>query len=324
MTKAASSLDPPSAGHHRASQPNAGPPRPSEFLEGRFPLNRSSAPPLAAPVLREARQKATPALLEHLQRRVREIERHASLLPAGREPGAAPWRLGAPVLDARLGLKGLEVAAVHEVKPVAEGPVAGASAAALGFLLRLAACRIRSLTRESRHAGLRILCAAPVSTLHEMGWLYGPGLAALGLDPRMFLLVETGRESDALWAIEEGLRSGSLALVIGILEGLGLTPARRLSLAAEECRTPCLLLTGARTPVAGATASRWRIAPAPSGSDPFDPAAPGRLRYSVRLERCRAAPPDAEAAYLLEWSERSFRHLPDAPSRAVRRGGVAL
>jgi protein ImuA len=237
---------------------------------------------------------------------MREIERHRSLLPPGREPDRYPWRLGVPALDAHLGPEGLAAAAVHEVKPAAGGPVAGANAAALGFLLRLAARRIAGL--ETARGLPRILCCSSAAALSEMGRLYGPGLAALGLDARTFLMVETGRETEALWAIEEGLRSGSLALVIGVLGQVALTPARRLSLAAEEYRTPCLLLTGGATPAAGATATRWRVAPAPSGLHPFDPAAPGTEHYRVSLERCRTAPPNAYTSFLLEWSGRAFRH----------------
>lgn len=317
MTKAVSSLNPPSAGCLGVLPRGAGLPRCSPSLEDRpfdEPPQRGAFLSAAASAsgLGAFRQgPSRPALLAGLERRVREIERHASLLPPGRERDVSPWRLGVPALDLRLGLAGLSVPAVHELKPVSVGPVAGARAAALGFLLRLAAGRIAGLAAQGRMP--RILVSAPAAALHEMGRLYGPGLAALGLDPRAFLLVETAREAEALWAVEEGLRSGSVALAVGILGHVALTPARRLSLAAEEYRTPCLLLTGSKTPAAGATATRWRIAPAPSAPQAFDPNAPGSPRYRVSLERCRMGPPAPESPMLVEWLERGFRPVLDGP-----------
>ena len=41
--------------------------------------------------------------------------------------------------------------------------------------------------------------------------LYGPGLAAHGLDPARLVLVAARRDEDILWAVEEGLRTGAAA-----------------------------------------------------------------------------------------------------------------
>ncbi len=77
--------------------------------------------------------------------------------------------------------------------------------------------------------------------------------------PQQLLIVETAKPTETLWAMEEGLKSHALGAVIGCLQEVALTPARRLSLAAKAYATPCLLVTDARSPSAGATASRWRI-----------------------------------------------------------------
>jgi protein ImuA len=164
----------------------------------------------------------------------------------------------------------------------------------------------------------RILWCWPERWRYETGHLYGPGLARLGLDPGTLLIVETARKADALWALEEGLKSRSLVLAVGVLEDAALTPARRLALAAAEGATPCLLLTSARTPASGATSTRWRIGSAPSAPHLFDAKAPGAARSRVALERNRGAKPGPETSHMLEWSDEThcFRVAADVAHRA--------
>ena len=58
------------------------------------------------------------------------------------------------------------------------------------------------------------------------------------MDPASLLLVETATAADALWVIEEALKSGSVVLAGAMLDEVALTPARRLSLAAAAGKTP--------------------------------------------------------------------------------------
>jgi protein ImuA len=272
-------------------------------------------------------------VLADLRTRIAALERDPSHIvfssPAGLASGA-PWTLGSPDLDRRLGA-GLDAASLHEVKAeahasgIAAASSAGNWAAALGFALRLAVRRLRSI--EATHAGApRILWCWPSVFARELGVPYGPGLAALGFEPSAWLFAETARAADALWAMEEGLRSESLALVIGVLSEAELTPARRLSLAAAEHLTPCLIVTDPRLSPAGSTATRWRVGARNSASHPFDGAAPGAPRYAVALERCRHRPLTREPLpYLLEWSDETHRfrvaaavaHRADAPRAAL-------
>ena len=225
----------------------------------------------------------------------------------------AAWTLGVDEIDARLGPAGLDVGGVHELKPglvmageEAPGDFAADGAAAVAFALRLVLRR-----RAMQGAALRrapVLWCASARSGAELGRPYGPGLAALGLDPAAFLIVETAREQEALWAIEEGLRSSAVALVVGALEQLSLTAARRLSLAAAAHGVPCLLLTHPRAPPAAATASRWRIARAASAPHPFDVRAPGAARWRIVLERSRngLAMPEG-GSMLVEWCDETHR-----------------
>jgi protein ImuA len=238
------------------------------------------------------------------------------------------WTLGAPAIDRRLA-GALDAAALHEVKPEgrAAGIAAGDWAAALGFALRLAVRRIHALGAR-RSASPQILWCWPSVLARELGIPYGQGFALLGLEASSFLFVETARAGDALWAMEEGLKSGSIALVIGVLEEVALTPARRLSLAAAGHLTPCVLVTDPRVPATGSTATRWRVGARASGPHPFDALAPGAPRYAVSLERCRHGSVMTQAlSLLLEWSDETHRfrvapalaHRADAP-RAAGRG----
>jgi protein ImuA len=255
-------------------------------------------------------------LLAGLRARIARIERHPPVQASIAQTSialrraAAPaarsgaWTLGAPEVDGRLS-GGLDPRSLHEIKPEAfqTGLAAGAWAASLGFALRLAARRLRAL--EGRP---QLLWCWPSALAREIGLPYGPGLSFLGLEPSSCLFVETQRASEALWAMEEGLKSKAVALVIGVLQEARLTPARRLSLAAGAQGTPCLIVTDGRTSAAGATATRWRVGARASAIHPFETSATGALRYAVSLERCREGSLAAQVSpQLLEWSHATHR-----------------
>ncbi|MGH1418512.1 MAG: ImuA family protein [Hyphomicrobiaceae bacterium] len=247
----------------------------------------------------------------------------------------ATWRLGLRELDDRLGLHGLDMSGVHEIKPHQPqvGSVAVADhAIATAFAFRLVA-RLRHAQKQQRNSGVvakrPVLICFSQATRFDLGRVYGPGLQRLGFQPSDIIIVEAPRPRDNLWAIEEGLKSGAVGAVIGHCEDVALTPARRLSLAAATHVTPCLMITSARAPVMGATSSRWRVgassaklalksgiartAMTPSHKTHF------LARYDVCLERCRGqmsvlgAPP-----VTLEWSDEThgFRLAAGLANRA--------
>ena len=128
--------------------------------------------------------------------------------------------------------------------------------------------------------------------------------------------------------MEEGLRSQSLALVIGVLGEAELTPARRLSLAAAEHLTPCLLVTDPRLSPAGSTATRWRVGARGSASHPFDGAAPGRGPVRRRPGTLPTPPADGRARASSSWNGRMKRivsvWLPLWPIERMRRAQPSL
>jgi protein ImuA len=214
---------------------------------------------------------ATPDLIA-LQDRIRRIER-----PNALRHGVLPF--GVAALDQALPDGGLALGALHEI--VGSGADEEDGAAAAGFAAGIAG-RIAH--------GVVLWCL-------KHGDLYGPGLAAHGLDPARIALVRASRDDDILWALEEGLRTPQIAAVIGEIGRLPMVAGRRLQLAAERSGITALLLQRWRTGVeaaaervrSSAAVTRWRIAPLPSLPD-SEPGI-GRPRWRVELLRCRGGEP---------------------------------
>jgi protein ImuA len=193
--------------------------------------------------------------------------------------------------------------------------------AAFGFLSALTALGLNA------RAGPAVLVAAR-RALAEHGAPYAHGLVQMGLDIGRLILVETETDKDALWAMEETLRSEARpAMVAGALAGgLDFTPSRRLNLAAALQRTPLVLLRGANSASTSAAATRWRIAAAPAVRDRFGALA--GLRWHIALERSRlgssigsrlGSHQGRPGAWLIEWSHVTHRFrvvegLADRPS----------
>ncbi len=201
-------------------------------------------------------------------------------------PAAA---LGLAPLDRALPWGGLPIACLHEV---AAGALADGAAA--GFAAHLLA---RLGAAEGDRPRPVLWCAAGDG-------LYGPGLAGYGLDTRRLILVRARRQADLLWAIEEGLRSGAAAAVLGEVEEADLTATRRLQLAAEAGRATALLLRPAHNkPAPSAAVTAWRVGAAPAGAASWGSGV-GSIRWRVELLRCRGGLP---RQWLVEWNNEANR-----------------
>jgi protein ImuA len=278
----------------------------------------SLAPPLrtASGAIQGSNASVQAAVIERLRSRILSLERHAprrgpAAIPETKDQGLAarkrpPWELGCDAGDALLP-GGLETNAVHEIKgapSVAGGASASDWMTGIGFAARLAVRRTDALSAMKSANRPWVLWCWPKAIAGELGSPSLTGFAYLGLDPACLIIVETARAAEALNAIEESLKGASLAVVIGVLDEVDLMPARRLSLAAGEMATPCLIVTHPASEPAGATATRWRIKRLPSALHRFDPRAPGLSRFEVALERCRARPASvARPPFILEWSD---------------------
>jgi len=201
--------------------------------------------------------------------------------------GVTPLGSGDPILDSALPWGGLPQGALHEMN---------GTAAAMGFAAALA----------GRLAGSKPILWCR-SARNETGSVYGPGLIPLGLDPEQIVFVETKKKQDLLWAMEEGLRSGQPALVIGEIDAVSLVASRRLQLAAEAGGVTAFLLNtvvtkricekATATSATTVALTRWIVS-----SEAKDKSQRNTMRgpqWRVDLAHCRGGVPQY---WLVEWN----------------------
>src|SRR5262249_52428340 len=169
------------------------------------------------------------------------------------ETRALPF--GQPALDAHLPQGGLSCGALHEAAPEAPGDLP----AAFGFIVAIAATMLA-----------RVPPNAPVLFVTAPGALAsspsGHGLNRFALDPARVILLEAANDREALWAMEEALRSAAPAAVAGAVGRLDFRASQRLHFAALESARPLLLLL--RPPgMPSVAVTRWRIAAARASPD---------------------------------------------------------
>ncbi len=113
--------------------------------------------------------------------------------------------------------------------------------------------------------------------------LYGHGLSALGLDPGRVFLVETPDDKQALWAIEEALRSGVPAAVIGMTgTDIDLKSSQRLNLAAGDSGRLLFLVQPEELTGLNVAMTRWRIGAASSRKRPLRAHRPLAMAFKSR------------------------------------------
>ncbi len=228
------------------------------------------------------------ARLAALREQVRQIENQR------RDVGRGVLPFGIEEVDRRLAEGGLALGALHEA--AAQRPALGDDCAATLFLAALAA-------RLSQ-------CEGAGQVLWALGRrdLFAPGLAGAGLTPDRLIYAECRDDAEILAVMEEGLRHGSLAAVVGEVGRAAMASVRRLQLAAEEGGATALLLRRWRKAgedplaVPSSAVTRWRIGCVPASLLPFEGL--GRARWRVALERQRGGVPH-------EW----ILETPDAEAR---------
>ncbi|MGV3579751.1 ImuA family protein [Brevundimonas sp.] len=159
-----------------------------------------------------------------------------------------------------------------------------------------------ALGRADVGAGRGVVLSATRAWLGENGRPYGPGLAGFRARDG-FLLVETKTEGQALWVMEQTLRSGGAALVIGTVDGAELAQTRRLEFAARDGACSGLLLRS-RSGDLSAARRRWRITTLTSFGHRFDERAPGRMTIRAEMTRSRMERP---GVWMLEQDDETDR-----------------
>lgn len=236
---------------------------------------------------------------------VRAAVRAIECAGARQQAGQLPF--GLPAIDCRLEGGGLALAALHECAGARSG-LADEAAASL-FLAGIAA--------RARPGGTVLWALIRRD-------LFAPALAQAGLPPDRLLYAECGRDEDVLAVMEDGLRHGGLAAVVGEVGRAGMAATRRLQLAAEQGGTMALLLRRARKSGEDALAmpstavTRWRIGCVPSAELPVP--AVGRPRWRASLVRQRGGEPHE---WIVESPDGEGRLALPAPAadRAVAAGG---
>jgi protein ImuA len=227
--------------------------------------------------------------LAALRAEVRAIEQ----VGRAAERPAVPFGIGD--VDGRLAAGGL-APALHEA--AADKAEPGDEAAAILFLAAAAG-------RFTRARGGQVLWALARQDL------FAPALAQAGLPPDRVVYAECRDDAETLAVMEEGLRYGGLAAVVGEVGRADMANLRRLQLGAEDGGTAALLLRRWRRQGADPLATpspavtRWRIGCVLAAPLPY--AGLGRARWQVTLARQRGGPPrtwileapDAEACLAL-------------------------
>jgi protein ImuA len=251
------------------------------------------------------------AALSDLRRRIVALDRSART----RRPALA---FGIEALDVHLPWGGLPLGTLHEF---AESGLEAEHVAAATLFIGGCLARLK---------GTVLWCLRGRD-------LFAPALASVGLHPDRVIYVETWKDAEVLPAMEEALRHGGLAGVVGEVAHLSLVASRRLQLAAEGSGVPAFALRRWRNDAERAAAgepnaafTRWHIGPAPSPPPPVPGLA--RSRWRVDLLRCRGAEPHS---WILEACDAKGRlalpaDLPDRsdrearPAETGRGGGRAL
>jgi protein ImuA len=200
--------------------------------------------------------------------------------------------LGVAEVDACLN-GGLARGALHEIAAADHRSIP----AALGFLLALSSPAYgKGADPKTRRRGIILWPLAKQAS--PFGIPYAPGLRFFGLDPSRIVFVRCASARDCVWVMEEGLRLGGVAAVIGArTKAMDLTASRRLQLAAEQAVTPVFLLRNHSDAAPSATVTRWRIAPAPSARDEFG--FTKSARFHVALEYARGG---KMGEWVMEWN----------------------
>lgn len=252
-------------------------------------------------------QQVSSSELRQLRERINVLEQKVNVQSSSRDEIVS---LDLPEIDQILPEGGLCARGLHEIEgvsPYETTPTATATSFACWLLRRCG---------QSRRAGRPFLWVRRRGGRFDSR-LYGPGLAPF-FDPARLLLIEPDSEDQILWSLEEGLRSGALAGVLGEVKGADLTATRRLQLAAEATATPALLLRLPGALRTSAALTRWQVSAAPSRSTPGlkDIAGP-RLRLSLRRARGRIE--DHERSWIMEWRHEKgdFAVVPQAVDRPL-------
>jgi protein ImuA len=125
----------------------------------------------------------------------------------------------------------------------------------------------------------------------ERGRPFARGLRRWGVPPEGLMWLDVRREAEALWALEEALKSGAVAGGLATIEAAPFVATRRLDFAARSGGACAILVRAEPVGDLSAARRRWRIQGRPSKAGALDVHAPGVPRFTAELVRRRDGPP---------------------------------
>jgi protein ImuA len=169
----------------------------------------------------------------------------------------------------------------------------GDAAATTGFMAGLAGC----LMQQGDGVCLWISAKRTV---------FPPALKMFGIHPDRVIFIDSTREKDLLWAVEEALKCGALSVVVGELKEISFTASRRLQLAVEQSRVTGLMHHySPRNITATATVCRWVVKPVAGEQEAGLPGV-GTPCWNVTLQKVRNGKP---GTWLIAWFAGRFRNV---------------
>ena len=146
--------------------------------------------------------------------------------------------------------------------------------------------------------------AASRNWLRERGRPCAQGLARRAGGRARLILIAPNKEAEALWALEEALKSGAVAGGVAGVEQVPFVMTRRLDFAARAGRATAVLLRPRPPEDLSAAHLRWRVTSLASTAHPLDAKSPGASRLEAEIVRRRDGPP---GLYLLEAEDETHR-----------------
>jgi protein ImuA len=152
--------------------------------------------------------------------------------------------------------------------------------------------------------------------------IFPPALKFFGVDPDKIIFINTKRQKQLLWLIEEALKCEGLAAVVGEMTEVGFTQSRRLQLAVEKSRvTGFLIRNNPRNINVSACTARWKISSIPSITIDNLPGI-GFPAWNIELLKVRNGKP---GTWQMHWSNNKLHLIPDSvvsiPSLQQRKTG---
>lgn len=144
----------------------------------------------------------------------------------------------------------------------------------------------------------------PVVWVSPRHCVFPPALKQFGMDPESVLFIEERNEKQALWVVEEAMKSAAVSAVVGELRELDFTASRRMQLAMEQSGVTGFLLRRQPRNLATAFVARWQVRSLPSRTPEGLPGV-GFARWEVELLKVRNGQP---GRWELEWVDGQFRH----------------